>query len=336
MTHAVTRGHAGPRGARPGSRFRWARRPHDGGHQLRGGRLERRRRRGALPVRRAPAPRPGSRCVDYDAGVWHGFVPGVGPGRPTATGSRAYDPAAGLRCNPAKLLLDPYARAITGTVALRARGARLRRRRPGRAERPGLGRRTCRAAWSSTPTYDWSDDARPSRRYADTVIYEVHVKGFTMRHPGVPPELRGTYAGLGHEAAIAHLVDLGVTAVELLPVHAERPRGVPVDRGLTNYWGYNTIGFFAPHQAYSAAGAGRAARGPGRRVQGHGRRPARRRARGHPRRRLQPHRRGQRARARRCASAASTTRPTTAWTRRPAPLRRHHRLRQLAQRRRPA
>src|SRR4029453_11048897 len=105
---------------------------------------------------------------------------------------------------------------------------------------------------------DWPDSARPHHRYADTVIYEVHVKGFTMRHPGVPPELRGTYAGLGHPAAVAHLVDLGVTAVELLPVHQHVPERFLVERGLTNYWGYNTIGFFAPHDGYSAAGrAGR-------------------------------------------------------------------------------
>ncbi|HEY7606531.1 MAG TPA: glycogen debranching protein GlgX, partial [Actinomycetes bacterium] len=93
----------------------------------------------------------------------------------------------------------------------------------------------------------------PRHRLADTVVYEVHVMGFTMRHPGVPAELRGTYAGLGHEAAVAHLVDLGVTAVELLPVHQHVPEAFLQERGLTNYWGYNTIGFFAPHDGYSAA-----------------------------------------------------------------------------------
>ncbi len=97
------------------------------------------------------------------------------------------------------------------------------------------------------------DRANWIHSYADTVIYEVHVKGFTMRHPGIPAELRGTFAGLGHEAAIAHLVDLGVTAVELLPVHESIPEAFLVQRGLTNYWGYNTIGYFAPSQAYSAA-----------------------------------------------------------------------------------
>jgi glycogen operon protein len=99
----------------------------------------------------------------------------------------------------------------------------------------------------------WREGPRPHHRFSDTIIYELHVKGFTMRHPGIPPELRGTYAGLGHEAALAHLTDLGVTAVELLPVHESVPEAFLLRRGLTNYWGYNTIGYFAPHQAYSAA-----------------------------------------------------------------------------------
>ena len=102
------------------------------------------------------------------------------------------------------------------------------------------------------PAHEWSAHERPHYRYADTVVYELHVKGFTMTHPDVPPQLRGTYAGLGHPAALAHLVDLGVTTVELLPVHQNVPEPFLVERGLTNYWGYNTIGYFAPHDAYSA------------------------------------------------------------------------------------
>jgi len=102
-------------------------------------------------------------------------------------------------------------------------------------------------------TFAWTDREPVRRRYSDTIIYEVHVKGYTMRHPGVPAELRGTYAGLAHEAAVAHLVDLGVTAVELLPVHQSVPEAFLPQRGLTNYWGYNTIGYFAPHNGYSAA-----------------------------------------------------------------------------------
>ena len=101
--------------------------------------------------------------------------------------------------------------------------------------------------------FPWQDKVRARRRYADTIIYEVHVKGFTMHHPEIPPELRGTYAGLGHQAAIAHLTGLGITAVELLPVHQSIPEAFLPQRGLTNYWGYNTIGYFAPHQRYSAA-----------------------------------------------------------------------------------
>ena len=190
---------------------------------------------------------------ERDGEVWHGFVPGVGPGQ--AYGYRAtgpYDPRRGLRCNPAKLLLDPYARAIHGEV------------RPGPdvlgyavddpeapSELDSAGH-VPRSLVTDT-SFSWSDRPRPSHSYADTIVYEVHVKGFTAAHPAVPPELRGTYAGLAHDAAVGHLVDLGVTTVELLPVHHSVPEGTLVDRGLANYWGYNTIGFFAPHAGYSAA-----------------------------------------------------------------------------------
>ena len=198
----------------------------------------------------------------YDAGVWHGFVPDVGPGQ--AYGYRVngpFDPARGLRCNPAKLLIDPYARAISGTVTY---GDALLGHDPADPATP--------SGLDSAPyvprslvidvsehAYDWSGDTRPRHSYADTVVYEMHVKGFTERHPDVPPELRGSYAGLGHEAVTGYLRDLGVTAVELLPVHEYVPEGLLVERGLTNYWGYNSIGYFAPHQGYSAA----ARRAPG-------------------------------------------------------------------------
>jgi isoamylase len=193
------------------------------------------------------------RLRDYDAGVWHAFVPGVGPGR--AYGYRAtgpYDPAHGVRCNPAKLLLDPYARAFSGTVRFGPEVLGYSADdpdAPSEADSAASVPRSLVVAGASVPR---PGGAHPKHGYADTVIYEVHVKGFTMRHPGVPPELRGTYAGLGHEAAIAHLLDLGVTAVELLPVHESIPEAFLVQRGLTNYWGYNTIGYFAPHQGYSA------------------------------------------------------------------------------------
>jgi isoamylase len=190
---------------------------------------------------------------DYDDGVWHAFVPGIAAGQ--AYGYRAagpYDPARGVRCNPAKLLLDPYARALHGTVTFGPEVLGYAAGDPDAASTLDSAAHVPRSLVVDE-THRWSDPAAPRCRYADTVIYEVHVKGFTMRHPGVPPELRGTYAGLGHEAAIAHLLDLGVSAVELLPVHESVSEAFLPQRGLTNYWGYNTIGYFAPHQGYSAA-----------------------------------------------------------------------------------
>jgi glycogen operon protein len=191
---------------------------------------------------------------DYDAGVWHAFVPGVTAGQ--AYGYRAagpYAPARGVRCNPAKLLLDPYARALSGTVAFGPAVLGYSASDPDAPSDADSAASVPRSLVVAGEPVPRPDRANWSHIYADTVIYEVHVKGFTMRHPGIPPELRGTFAGLGHEAAIAHLVDLGVTAVELLPVHESIPEAFLVQRGLTNYWGYNTIGYFAPGQAYSAA-----------------------------------------------------------------------------------
>jgi isoamylase len=188
---------------------------------------------------------------ERDGEVWHGFVPGVGPGQ--AYGYRAlgpYDPRRGLRCNPAKLLLDPYARAIDGQVRF---GPEVLGYAAGDHEAPSTLDSAGHVPRSLVvdPSFDWAD--RPRHGYADTVLYEVHVKGFTATHPGVPERLRGTYAGLAHDAAVAHLAGLGVTAVELLPVHQHVPEAFLVGRGLTNYWGYNTIGYFAPHAGYSAA-----------------------------------------------------------------------------------
>jgi isoamylase len=190
---------------------------------------------------------------ENDADVWHAFVPGIGPGQ--AYGYRVsgpWNPAQGLRCNPAKLLLDPYARAVSGTVSF---GPEVLGHAVDDPDAPSTLDSSAHVPRSLVvdPSFHWQDGIRPWRRYSDTVLYEVHVKGFTMRHPGIPEELRGTYAGLGHEAAIAHLLDLGVTTVELLPVHQYVPESFLPGRGLTNYWGYNTIGFFAPHSGYSAA-----------------------------------------------------------------------------------
>jgi len=191
--------------------------------------------------------------VDNDADIWYGFVPGVGPGQ--SYGYRVggpWDPARGLRCNPAKLLLDPHAKAVSGTVSFGPEVLGQDETDPGKPSTLDSAGYVPRSLVVD-PAFGWQDDKRPWYRYADTVLYEIHVKGFTMRHPDIPPPLRGTYAGLGHEAAIAYLKDLGVTTVELLPVHQNVPESFLVARGLTNYWGYNTIGFFAPHNGYSAA-----------------------------------------------------------------------------------
>jgi glycogen operon protein len=191
--------------------------------------------------------------LDVDAGVWHVFVPGVVAGQ--AYGLRAsgpYRPADGIRCNPAKLLLDPYARAVDGTVTFGPEVLGYDPARPGHPSTLDSVGHVPRGLVVD-PAFDWGGEVPRRLRLADSIVYELHVKGFTMTHPDVPPELRGTYAGLGHEAATSHLVDLGVTAVELLPVHHSVPEAFLVARGLTNYWGYNTVGFFAPHEGYSAA-----------------------------------------------------------------------------------
>ncbi|MFJ9743226.1 glycogen debranching protein GlgX [Streptomyces sp. NPDC101166] len=196
----------------------------------------------------------GARTVplsEVDGFVWHAYLPGVRPGQ--RYGYRVHGPwapAAGHRCNPAKLLLDPYARAVDGQIDNHASLFERAGDRPDPQDSAGhtlLGVVT-------DPAFDWGDD-RPLRRpYADTVIYEAHVRGLTRTHPDVPPELRGTYAGLAHPAVTGHLTSLGVSAVELMPVHQYVQDGVLTDRGLSNYWGYNTIGFFAPHNAYAAHG----------------------------------------------------------------------------------
>jgi glycogen operon protein len=191
---------------------------------------------------------------DRDGEVWHGFLPGVGAGQ--AYGYRAtgpYDPHRGLRCNPAKLLLDPYARAIDGEVRFGPDVLGYAVDDHDMASGLDSAAHVPRSLVVDT-AFAVSEGTRPHYSYADTVLYEIHVKGFTAAHPAVPEELRGTYAGLAHAAPLAHLVDLGVTAVELLPVHHSASEPFLRDRGLTNYWGYNTIGYFAPHAAYSSTG----------------------------------------------------------------------------------
>ncbi|WP_327692181.1 MULTISPECIES: glycogen debranching protein GlgX [unclassified Streptomyces] len=194
------------------------------------------------------------RCVpvtEVDGFVWHCHLPDVGPGQ--RYGYRVHGPwhpDLGHRCNPAKLLLDPYTRAVDGQVDNHA--SLFERSPSGRSRSDSAGHTMLGVV--TDPAFDWGDDRPPRQPYADSVIYEAHVRGLTRTHPDVPPELRGTYAGLAHPAVVEHLKNLGVTAVELMPVHQYVQDGVLQGRGLSNYWGYNTIGFFAPHNAYAAHG----------------------------------------------------------------------------------
>jgi isoamylase len=191
--------------------------------------------------------------------VWHAYLPGIGPG--TLYGYRAhgpYEPEKGLRFNPAKVLVDPYARAISGEADL---GGPIFAYRQDAPEQDLA--RDDRDSAAATPKsvvvgnhFEWGDDRRPGTPLHRSVIYEVHVKGFTARHPEVPPELRGTYLGLASPAALDHLVKLGVTAVELLPVHEFLDDPFLEAKGLTNYWGYSTLGFFAPEQRYARGSRG--------------------------------------------------------------------------------
>ncbi len=192
---------------------------------------------------------------------WHCYLPGVGPGQ--RYGFRVhgpYDPAAGHRFNPFKLLIDPYAKAIEGAVDWH--GPSALPYVPTGADDADLTideEDDAVAIPKSVvidPSFDWQEDdrVRPRTPWNETVIYEVHVKGFTKLHPDVPEHLRGTYAGLASDEAIAHFKELGVTAVELLPVHHIVDESFLHERGLTNYWGYSSIGYLAPHALYSAGG----------------------------------------------------------------------------------
>jgi glycogen operon protein len=191
---------------------------------------------------------------EVDGFVWHAYLPGIGPGQ--RYGYRVhgpYEPAAGHRCNPAKLLLDPYAKAIDGAIdwdqAVFSYSFGDAGKRNDTDSAPHVPRSVV-----VNPYFDWRGDRPPRKQYHETVIYEAHVRGLTKLHPQVPREQQGTYAGLAHPAVIEHLQGLGVTAVELMPVHQFVTDSLLAERGLANYWGYNTIGFFAPHNAYSASG----------------------------------------------------------------------------------
>jgi isoamylase len=199
------------------------------------------------------------RLTERTGHVWHGYLPGVRPG--ALYGYRAhgpYEPELGHRYNPWKLLADPYARALSGEVDF-----------DGPIYGYPLGAREQDLAYDERDSaphvprsvvvgnhYDWDGDRAPNTPWHRSIIYEVHVRGFTMRHPEVPPELRGTYAGLASAPAIEHLTRLGVTAVELLPIHEYIDEPFLAGRGLKNYWGYSTLGYFAPEQRYACGSRG--------------------------------------------------------------------------------
>ena len=192
------------------------------------------------------------------AHVFHGYVPGLRPGQ--LYGFRVhgpYDPERGLRFNPAKLLVDPYAYAVANEPDWEAPLFGFDRAADRENDLVICERDSALGAPKSVVVdhaFDWSGDRPPKTRWQDTILYEVHVKGFTRRHPGVPEALRGTYAGLASEAAIEHLLRLGITAVELLPVHEMATERDLWARGLVNYWGYNTVSFFAPAGRYASSG----------------------------------------------------------------------------------
>lgn len=195
------------------------------------------------------------RLPEVTAFCWHGYLPGVEPGQ--RYGYRVYgpwNPHAGRRCNPAKLLLDPYAKAIEGDVTWNEAVFPYHFDNPDGDPSRGDSAPFVPKSIVINPFFEWGGNHSPHIPLHETIIYEVHVKGFTARHPGIPAELRGTYAGLAHPVMIDYLKDLGVTTVELLPVHQFIHDSHLVGRGLCNYWGYNSIGFLAPHNGYSSRG----------------------------------------------------------------------------------
>ncbi|QOD93628.1 glycogen debranching protein GlgX [Chryseoglobus sp. 28M-23] len=192
--------------------------------------------------------------IEVDAHVWHAYLPQVQPGQ--LYGYRVHgthDPARGLRANPRKLLLDPYAKAVSGEIDWDQSLF------PYLFDKPDKRNDLDSAPHAMlgvviNPYFDWQGDRAPRTAYSSSVIYEAHVKGLTMTHPDIPEEIRGTYAAIAHPAIIEHLRKLGVTALELMPTHQFVHDKHLVDQGLRNYWGYNTIGFLAPHNAYSSSG----------------------------------------------------------------------------------
>ena len=198
---------------------------------------------------------------EVDGFIWHGYLPNAEPGR--RYGYRVHgpdEPTTGSRCNPHKLLLDPYAKAIDGHFHWEQSLFGYNFGEPDSRNDADSARAMPKSVVIN-PYFDWGMDRPPQHGYADSVIYEAHVKGLTATHPDIPPAIRGTYSAIAHPVIIDHLKSLGVSAIELMPVHHFANDSVLLERGLSNYWGYNTIGFFAPDSKYSAS------RTPGGQVQ---------------------------------------------------------------------
>ncbi|MBB6627739.1 glycogen debranching protein GlgX [Nocardioides sp. KIGAM211] len=194
--------------------------------------------------------------TEVDAYVWHGYLPMVQPGQ--RYGYRVHgpwDPSKGQRCNPNKLLLDPYAKATSGDIEWDQSLFSYDFGDPDSRNDDDSAARMMKSV-VITPFFDWEGDRHLAIPYNESIIYEAHVKGLTQLHPDIPEEQRGTYAGLAHPAVTEHLTKLGITAIELMPVHQFVQDSTLVEKGLRNYWGYNTIGFFAPEASYAASGEG--------------------------------------------------------------------------------
>ena len=195
--------------------------------------------------------------TEQNSYVWHNYIPGLQPGQ--RYGYRVYgpyDPMHGLRCNPNKLLLDPYAKAIEGNIDGDESLFSYWFKSPDDTSAMNdldSAAHTMKSAVIN-PYFDWGNDQHPYISYHDSVIYEAHVRGMTNLNMDVPPDIRGTYAGLAYPSVIEYLKKLGITAIELMPIHQFVNDSFLQEKGLSNYWGYNTIGFFAPHNAYSSSG----------------------------------------------------------------------------------
>ncbi|MEE3341846.1 MAG: glycogen debranching protein GlgX [Bifidobacterium merycicum] len=195
--------------------------------------------------------------TEQNSYVWHNYIPGLQPGQ--RYGYRVYgpyNPAQGQRCNPSKLLLDPYAKAIEGNIDDDPSLFSYDMSNPGDINAINTQDSAAHTMKSVVvnPYFDWGSDQHPGISYHDSVIYEAHVRGMTNLNQDVPPDIRGTYAGLAYPSVIDYLKKLGVTAIELMPIHQFVNDSFLQQKGLSNYWGYNTIGFFAPHNAYSSVG----------------------------------------------------------------------------------